>query len=51
MKVWVVISGVPYESREVIEGVYTSEEKAKEKINSLEDSPALYKYIEEHEIE
>ena len=51
MIVWVVISGTPYESNEVIEGVYSSEEKANIKLGSIEDGPLVYKYVEEHEVE
>lgn len=51
MKVWVVVSGVPYESSEAIEGVYSSEEKANEKLASIKEHSLMYKYVEEHEVE
>lgn len=37
MKVWVVISGTPYESSETIEGVYSSEGKTEEKLRTLKN--------------
>ncbi|SUF38188.1 Uncharacterised protein [Salmonella enterica] len=51
MKVWVVVSGVPYESSEAIEGVYSSEEKAKEKLATLDNDRLSYAYYEECEVE
>lgn len=46
MNVWVVISGSPYESSEAIEGVYSSEEKAKEKLATLDKDRLSYAYCE-----
>jgi len=51
VKVWVVISGTPYESSEDIEGVYSSEEKAEEKLATLKNDSLNYAYIEECEVE
>lgn len=51
MKVWVVISGTSYESSEAIEGVYSSEEKAKEKLSTLDNDSLSYAYYEECEVE
>lgn len=51
MKVWVVISGTPYESSEEIEGVYSSEEKAQEKLSTLKNDGLNYSYAEECEVE
>lgn len=49
--VWVVISGTCYESEEVVEGVYDTEEKAKLKESTLSHDRLYYHYIEEHEVE
>ncbi|HAG2517402.1 TPA: hypothetical protein G8V61_000001 [Salmonella enterica] len=51
MKVWVVISGTPYESSEVIEGVYSSEEKAEDKLRTLKNDSLNYACVEECEVE
>ncbi|EJR6406854.1 hypothetical protein NXJ01_004338 [Salmonella enterica] len=51
MKVWVVISGTPYESSETIEGVYSSEGKTEEKLRTLKNDSLNYAYVEECEVE
>ncbi|EDP8882505.1 hypothetical protein ZT95_001363 [Salmonella enterica subsp. enterica] len=51
MNVWVVISGTPYESSEAIEGVYSTEKKAEEKLSTLKNDSLHYAYIEECEVE
>ena len=51
LKVWVVVSGTYYESSEVIDGVYSTEEKAKGKLSTIEKSTRTYSYIEEREVE
>lgn len=55
MKAYVVISGYCYESSEIVEGVYLSEDSASEKCKEIESSEDFnswrnYVYFEECEV-